>query len=384
MRFELATPTHVVFGAGVLREVGSIAREQGQRALVVVGRTSERAAPLLDALKRQGVASVVFSVQGEPTLAAVREGCARVKDEDCDCVVGFGGGSAIDTAKAIAALSTNGGDPLDYVEVIGRKQPLARSPLPWIAIPTTAGTGAEVTRNSVLTSPGHKLKVSLRSPFLPARAAIVDPELLVSLPPEVIAAGGLDALTQLVEPFVSVRANPLTDALCREGISRSARSLRRAYDGDLDAAVRQDLALASLLGGLALSNAGLGAVHGFAAAIGGSFQAPHGAVCAALLPATMEINARALAARAPSSAALARHTEIAALVTGQPGASIAAGIAWVRALCTALHVSGLTRWGVTEVDVGPLVDKAHNASSMRGNPIDLADDELKEILTHSL
>jgi len=384
MRFEWATPTRVLFGAGALQETGPIARSLGRRALLVVGRSRERATALLDVLDQHGVVGVVFSVKGEPSLAAVREGTMRAKVEACDLVIGFGGGSAIDAAKAIAALLANGGDPLDYVEIVGRKQPLTRRPVPWIAIPTTAGTGAEVTRNAVLTSPEHKLKVSLRSPLLPAPAAIVDPDLLASLPPEVIAAGGVDAFTQLVEPFVSGRANPLTDALCREGLGRSARSLKRAYGGDLDEATREDLALASLFGGLALSNAGLGAVHGFAAAIGGAFGAPHGAVCAALLATTMEVNWRALATRAPSNAALPRYAEIAAIVTGRAGASIDDGIVWVRALCAALHIPGLTRWGVTDADVEALVAKARNASSMRGNPIELADDELAEILTRSL
>ena len=384
MRFEFAAPTRVLFGAGALQEAGPIARSFGKRALVVVGRTIERAAPLLDGLDRSAVAAVVFQVKGEPSLAAVREGVMRAKLEACDCVMAFGGGSAIDAAKAIAALLANGGDPLDYLEIIGRKQPLTRPSLPWIAIPTTAGTGAEVTRNAVLTSPEHRLKVSLRSPLLPARAAIVDPDLLAGLPPEVIAASGLDAFTQLVEPFVSARANPLIDALCREGLRRSARSLQRAYGGDCDEVSREDLALASLFGGLALSNAGLGAVHGFAAVIGGRFDAPHGAVCAALLPAVMSVNWRSLARRAPSSPALARYAEIAAIVADRPSASIDEGIAWVQALRTALRIPGLTRWGVTDADIEGLVSAARNASSMRGNPIELADEELAEILTRSL
>jgi len=384
MRFEFATPTRVLFGPGALQEAGPIARSFGKRALVVVGRTIERSASLLDGLDRSAVAAVVFQVKGEPSLAAVREGVMRAKLEACDCVVAFGGGSAIDAAKAIAALLANGGDPLDYLEIIGRKQPLTRPSLPWIAIPTTAGTGAEVTRNAVLTSPEHRLKVSLRSPLLPARAAIVDPDLLAGLPPEVIAASGLDAFTQLVEPFVSARANPLIDALCREGLRRSARSLQRAYGGDSDEATREDLALSSLFGGLALSNAGLGAVHGFAAAIGGRFDAPHGAVCAALLPVVMSVNWRSLARRAPSSPALVRYAEIAAIVADRPGASIDEGIAWVQALRTALRIPGLTRWGVTDADIEGLVSAARSASSMRGNPIELADEELAEILTRSL
>ncbi len=235
-------------------------------------------------------------------------------------MVACGGGSAIDAGKAIAALLGNGGDPLDYLEVVGRGQPLTKPSLPFVAIPTTAGTGSEVTRNAVLASPEHRVKASLRSPLMLPRAALVDPDLLRGLPPHVVAASGLDAFAQLVEPFLSVRANPLVDALCREGLARSARSLRRAFEGDSSEAVRVDLALASLFGGLALANAGLGAVHGFAAPVGGLFDAPHGAACAALLPAVLRVNLEALSRRRPESPALARYREIAAIVTGRPDA----------------------------------------------------------------
>jgi alcohol dehydrogenase class IV len=384
MRFEFATATRVVFGPGALEEAGPLARALGTRALVVLGRSQERASPLLRILDAQRVATVVFGVTAEPTLEAVREGTRRAHDEACDVVVGMGGGSAIDAAKAIAGLAANGGDPLDYVEVIGRKRPLTQPALPWIAIPTTAGTGAEVTRNAVLASPEHKLKVSLRSPLLLARAAIVDPDLLASLPAPVIASSGLDAFTQLVEPFVSTRANPMVDALCREGLGRSARSLRRAYEGEVNPDRREDLALASLFGGLALANAGLGAVHGLAGPLGGLFDAPHGALCAALLPAVMDLNCRALTARAPASPALARYAEIASIATGKPDATNAAGVAWVRALSAALRVPGLSHWGVTPADALPLAQKARAASSMRGNPIELTEDELIEIVNRAL
>ena len=232
-------------------------------------------------------------------------------------MIGLGGGSAIDAAKAIAALAANGGDPLDYLEVVGRGRSLTQPSLPCIAIPTTAGTGAEVTRNAVLASPEHGIKASLRSATMLPRLALVDPELTYSLPAAVTASTGLDALTQLIEPFTSSKANPLTDALCREGMMRAARSLRTAYEDGRDAAAREDMALASLFGGLALANAGLGVVHGFAGPVGGTFHAPHGAVCAAFLPHVMAVNARALRTRQPGSAALARYDEIARILTGQ-------------------------------------------------------------------
>jgi alcohol dehydrogenase class IV len=299
-------------------------------------------------------------------------------------VVACGGGSAIDAGKAVAALLGNGADPLHYLEVVGRGQPIALPSAPFVAIPTTAGTGSEVTRNAVLSSPEHRVKASLRSPLMLPRAAIVDPDLLVGLPPHVVAASGLDALAQLLEPFVSVRANPLVDALCREGLARSARSLRRAFEGDRSEGVRVDLALASLFGGLALANAGLGAVHGLAAPVGGLFEAPHGSACAALLPAVLRVNLAALSRRRPESPALGRYREIAAILTGRPAAEAQDGVAWVESLALALQVPGLAHWGASASDVPLLVAKARAASSMKGNPVELDEAELAEIVSASL
>jgi alcohol dehydrogenase class IV len=384
VRFEFATATRVVFGPGVLAELGEIVAGMGSRALLVTGRRPERAEAARERLGVAGVASVAFSVMGEPTVGDVRRGADLARSEGVEFVVACGGGSAIDAGKAVAALLGNGGDPLAYLEVVGRGQPLTKPSLPFVAIPTTAGTGSEVTRNAVLASPEHRAKASLRSPLMLPRAALVDPDLLRGLPPHVVAASGLDAFAQLVEPYVSIRANPLVDGLCREGLARSARSLRRAFEGDSSEGVRADLALASLFGGLALANAGLGAVHGFAAPVGGLFDAPHGAVCAALLPAVLRVNLRGLRQRQPESPALARYREIAAIVTGRPDADAAAVVAWVEALVRALSIPGLSRWGVADGDVDRLVTNARAASSMRGNPIELDDGELAEIARASL
>jgi len=273
--------------------------------------------------------------------------------------------------------------------VIGRDHALARAATPTIAIPTTAGTGSEVTRNAVLASPEHGVKASLRSPLMLASAALVDPDLLAGLPAPVIAASGLDALSQLIEPFVSIRANPLTDGFAREGIRRSAGALRRAYTAArlgvaVAAADREALALASLLGGLCLANAGLGAVHGFAAPLGGMFDAPHGAVCAALLVPVVRVNVAALRARAPGGPALARYREVAALLTGQASAEIEDGLAWLASLGGALEVPPLARHGLRAADIPRLVDKARAASSMKGNPVPLTDAELTEIAHEAL
>jgi len=299
-------------------------------------------------------------------------------------VVGFGGGSVLDSAKAIAALLTNGGELFDYLEVIGRARPLARAAAPCVAIPTTAGTGAEVTRNAVLASPAHRLKVSLRSPHLLPRVALVDPELTYDLTPALTATTGLDALTQLIEPYVSSRANPLTDALCADGLRRAARSLRRAVENGRDPAAREDLALASLLGGLALANAGLGAVHGFASPIGGMFPAPHGAVCAALLPHVIEANLRAFRARAPNHDALRRYDEVARLLTGEPHATADDAVRWARKLVADLRIPTLASYGLARTDFPTLVSAAAKASSMKANPIALTPDELAGILDRAL
>ena len=384
MQFEFATATQILFGPGKLKEIGAIARALGQRAFVVTGRTPERAALLLDRLAEKKIAAVTFAVPGEPTTGLVRLGVRQAQAAQCDFVMGFGGGSALDAGKAIAALLTNGGDPLDYLEVIGKGRPLTKPSAPYLAIPTTAGTGTEVTRNAVLNSPEHRVKVSLRSALMLPRVALLDPELTYSLPPAVTASTGLDALTQVLEPFVCNKPNPLIDAVCREGLRRAARSLRQAYLHGDDPQAREDMAVVSLFGGLALANAALGAVHGFAGPAGGLFPAPHGAVCARLLPYVMEVNVRALQARAPASDALRRYAEIAQIVTGQANATASAGVVWIQELCATLQVPPLTSYGMTAADIALLVENAAKASSMKGNPILLTADEMREILTRAL
>jgi len=384
MRFEFATATRIAFGPGTLREVGAIAAEVGNRVLVVTGRTTARAAPLLDALAEERIDTVTFAVAGEPTTEVARMGTQRAREAGCDLVIGFGGGSALDAGKAIAALLTNGGEPLDYLEVIGRGQPLTQPSAPYIAIPTTAGTGAEVTRNAVLASPEHRVKVSLRSLLMLPRLALIDPQLTHSLPPEVTASTGLDALTQVMEPYVCKRANPMTDGLCREGMWRTGRSLRRAYEQGNDPGAREDMALTSLFSGLALGNAGLGAVHGFAGPIGGMFPAPHGAVCARLLPHVMAVNVGGLQERARESEALRRYDQIAQILTGNASATARDGVAWIQDLCDALQVPSLASYGMTSADFPMLIEKASVASSMRGNPIELTPDEMREIVNRAL
>lgn len=380
MSFEFASPTRIVFGCGKLGEIGPAARALGRHALVVTGRDPQRATRLREVLAAAGVNVTTCSIAGEPTTDAILRGTDAARAGGCDLVIGFGGGSAVDAAKAIAALLTNGGELSDYLEVIGRAQPLAHAAAPCIAIPTTGGTGSEVTRNAVLTSPAHRLKVSLRSAHLLPRIAWVDPELACALPPALTAATGLDALTQLVEAHVSARANPLTGALCAAGIRRAARALRRAVADGRDSSAREDMAFASLCSGLALANAGLGAVHGFAAPIGGAFSAPHGAICAALLPHAMAANLAALRLRAPGHTALAGYDEIARLLTGDAAATADDGVRWVARLVTDLQIPSLRHHGIAPGDFGGIVTAAAKASSMKANPVVLTPGELTGIL----
>jgi alcohol dehydrogenase class IV len=384
VRFEFATAGRIVCGAGALREAGALAAGLGRHALVVGGRDLGRLAPLLELLYTAHVAATVFPVAGEPTVAVADSGAALARAKGCDLVIAMGGGSALDAGKAIAALAANPGDPLDYLEVVGRGRPLTAPPLPVIAIPTTAGTGSEVTRNAVLGVPEAGVKVSLRSPLMLPRIALVDPELTYGLPPAITASTGMDALTQCLEPFVSPAATPLTDGFCREGLARAARGLRRACRDGGDRAAREDMAVASLCGGLALANAKLGAVHGFAAPIGGMFPAPHGAVCARLLGPVTAANIGALRARAPESPALARYAEAARLLSGDPSAAPEDGAAWAAALADELGVPGLARHGVGEGDIPEVAARAKRASSMQGNPVALTDDELATILRAAL
>ncbi len=384
MEFEFATATRIVFGSGRLREIGRIAKGLGDRALIVTGRSPERARRMVEWLSAEGISAAWLALSGEPTVDDVREGARLARTERCSLVIGFGGGSAMDAAKAIAALLTNPGDLFDYLEVVGSAKALPYPSAPCLTVPTTAGTGAEVTRNAVLAAPRERFKVSLRSAHMLPKVALVDPELTVGLPQGLTATTGLDALTQLIEPYVSHRANPMTDGFCLEGLGRVTRALRRAYDQGHDTSAREDMALASLLSGLALANAALGAVHGFAAPLGGMSSGPHGGFCAAILPQAFEVNVRALRQRQPANVALQRYQQVARVLTGNSQAEPEDGLRWVRELCAALKVPSLREYGVQPADFPELIEKASRASSMKGNPIALDPSELQEILDRSL
>jgi alcohol dehydrogenase class IV len=383
MQFEFATATRILFGPGTSAQVPFIATSFGQRAFIVTD-SKARCLSLAEGLSEKDISVIFFIIDKEPDVDNALMATRIAQESGCQMVIGFGGGSTLDTGKAVAALMTNPGNPLDYLEVIGAGRSLANPSIPYIAIPTTAGTGSEVTRNAVIAVPEKHIKVSMRSPYLLPKIAVVDPELAYSLPPSITASTGLDALTQLIEPFVCNSPTPLTDALCRDGIARAARSLRMAFENATHAQARQDMALVSLFSGIALANARLGAVHGMAGPIGGMAHVPHGAICARLLPLVMETNLQALSHRQPDSPAITRYIEVARLLTGDENAGADAGVTWISELCEALDIRTLKEYGLKSQDFPALVEQSQKSSSMKGNPVSLTNSELMDILVHSL
>lgn len=378
MTFEFTTATRIIFGAGSLNRLATLAKPLGKKVFLIGGSSLSRFTPAIKQLEHENLAYVTFQISGEPSIDTVLRGLEKAKSWACDLVISIGGGSVIDTGKAITALLRNPGDPLDYLEVVGKGQPLQKPAAPFIAIPTTSGTGSEVTQNAVLSVPEKQVKVSMRSPFMLPKIALVDPELTYDLPKDITAYTGMDALTQCLEPFVSNAANPITDSFCREGLKRAATSLKATYQNDKEA--RADMSLASLMGGLALANAKLGAVHGFAGPLGGMIPAPHGALCARLLPFVVEANIKALKIDSP---ALSRYQEIAQIFVS-PQATTEDLIAYLAQLIIDLEIPPLSHWGLSEHHIPDVVSKAKNASSMKGNPVVLSESELSEVLKKAL
>ncbi len=382
--FEFATSSRIIFGRGKLKDIGQYVEGMGQKALVVTGESSSNFESLASHLLADSIPFIRYVVRQEPTTVMVREGCEKAKTNGCDFIISIGGGSALDAGKAISALLTNEADVYAYLEVIGEGKPLSQASAPFAAIPTTAGTGTEVTRNAVLRSPKYGVKVSLRSASMLPQLALVDPLLSMAMPREITASTGLDALTQLVEPFLCNRPNPITDAICRDGIRRAARFLYRAFEHGDDYEARENMALAALLSGLTLANARLGAVHGFAGVIGGSLEAPHGAICARLMPYVFGQNYRALTQREPENSSLDRFDEVAQILTGTNKARALDAVEWLEALCLAMEIPALSDHGLRRDDFPQIIEKSMNASSMKGNPIALTADEMAEILDKAL
>ena len=384
MNFEFATATRIIFGSNTFTQAGSLAAEMGNCVLAVTGSPSERSNRLIELLAGSGVESYQFIVKGEPTVDVIDNGTNIVRTRGCDVVVALGGGSVIDVGKAIAVMANNPGELYDYVEVVGKGMKLTHPSLPFIAIPTTAGTGSEVTRNAVICSPAHGFKVSLRSATMLPRIALVDPDLTLSLPAQVSASTGMDALAQLIEPYTSKSPNPMVDPISLEGIRKISDSILRVYRDGSDRDSRTNMMLASLFSGISLANAPLGAVHGFAAPIGGMFSAPHGVVCARLLPIVMEANIKALENGRGDRSRLDRYDEIAEVLTHIRNAKAMSGVEWVYRIREELNIAPLGEYGLTDQHIPILVDKASRASSMKGNPVQLTAEELTSILLHAI
>lgn len=381
MSFSFSTAGRIIFGSGSATQLPDVIKQYGQRVFVITGNHTNTDEPPLAGLSPD---IAIWRSKGEPSVEGVRAAVAAAEDFAPDVIVALGGGSIIDTGKAVGILLRNDGDLMDYLEVVGRGIPLIPESVPVIALPTTSGTGTEVTANAVIYSAEHQVKASLRSTAMIPTVAIVDPHLTVSCPPAVTASSGLDALTQCIEPYTSSQANQLTDILAAEGLRRAATGLRRAYADGTDRQAREDMAFCSLLSGICLANAKLGAAHGIAAPVGGMTGAPHGNVCAAVLATCCEVNVRAMKERDPSNPALQRYTEVARLLTGNSEATAEDGVAWVRETVELLGVGGLSSFGLTEDQLDHTTKGAMAASSMKGNPIVLTYDEVHEILMASM
>ena len=404
--FEFTTASRTVFEIGAFetravklikdlakQENATIDSDAHPGIIIVCGESNRFSAPLKKKLKEEAnVESVVFHCpKGEPTVQSAID-CTKLASENmCELVVAVGGGTAVDTGKCVAAMLTNGGaerDIYDFLEVVGKAMPIEKRPRPFVAIPTTAGPGAELTKNSVLEAGDRK--VSMRHPLMLPDLVIVDPKLTVQMPRDVTAHTGLDALTQCIEPYVCNSPNPVTDSLSMSGIKLGAKSLRRCLEQPEDINARTDMALCAMYGGMALANAKLGAVHGFSGTLGGLLHAPHGAICAALLPHCVKMNVKLLETRVmdenPQSAkeCLRRYEEVANACLGKDDATVAELVKWIEDLVSFCGVPKLSTFGMKDEDVSESVSKSMQSSSMKGNPVALTVEELEEMLRNAM
>lgn len=381
MIWNFRTADSIRFGRDCAQDLPQLSRSFGTSAVLVTGSNPNRFSKLIKSVEAADVSLHIISIKHEPDLDWLNTHIAHSRALKPHLVIGLGGGSAIDAAKALAALIPNDENPLRYLEVVGDGAPLDHNPLPLIAVPTTSGTGAEVTKNAVISVPEHRRKVSLRDDRMLPNIALVDPVLTVGAPLHVTAATGLDALTQCVEPYLSSKANPMTDALCREGIARASHALPRLLKGAENYNLREDMSLASVIGGMALANAGLGAVHGLAGVLGGWCGAPHGALCGRLLPGVLSLNNTACAEHGDTGSET-RFRDVARWLTGRP--DIEGLVATLNDLLDLGQVPRLSAMGLEEADCAEIAEAARLSSSMKGNPVVLNRDELESILRSAL
>jgi len=391
--FSTARLPAILYGEGRFAEVPVVLEKLGKNVLLVTGGRSFCESPnwvwLTDKLAADGFSWEHMKVQGEPSPDLVDNAVREFRDAGIEVVVGIGGGSVLDAAKAIAGLLPHGNSVMDHLEGVGPELPYQGPSVPFIAVPTTAGTGSEATKNAVLSVQGAAgFKKSFRDEQLVARYAVIDPLLLATCPPELIAANGMDALTQLLESYVSSRANPFTDALALSGLEAAAQGLLAWYEGGEGADDgRRNMAYAALLSGITLAQAGLGSVHGLASPLGAFFPIPHGVVCGTLVATATEINIRALRAREPANPALAKYAHLAAVLSGgKTGSNEEAWETLARTLADwveRMELPRLSRYGVKASDLAGVV-AGSRGSSMKTNPIVLTDDEVAAVLEHRL
>ncbi|WP_299503125.1 iron-containing alcohol dehydrogenase [uncultured Roseobacter sp.] len=378
--FSFLSPGRIEFGRGVRAQTARRAIAHGKRVLLVRGRS----VPWVDALteKLHSMGAEVTSVfnSGEPTVSGVEQALQQARARGAEVVVAVGGGAVLDLGKAVAALAPGTGSSMDHLEGVGAAKPLYADPLPFIAVPTTAGTGAEVTKNAVIAVPEAGRKVSLRDDRMVPDVAIIDAALTDGAPRAQTLASGLDALTQVIEPFLSHRANPLTDALCRSAIPLGAMALARLSKGE-DIQARDDMAFVSLSGGLALANAGLGAVHGLAGVLGGRLGAPHGLICGRLMGPVLAANALAIA---KAGADLSRFEAVAQWLGNAFERDAATVFESLPALLDGWKVPRLAQWLTPETDLEAIAREAAGASSMKANPCVLSTGALVQAMQRAI
>ncbi|MFW9995712.1 MAG: iron-containing alcohol dehydrogenase [Candidatus Odinarchaeota archaeon] len=392
MEFEFLHLPRVIFGTGQFQRIGILVKEFGSRVLIVASKSAlEKTSSkqiLEDVLSEQGIDVAYFTVKNEPEIELIDQGVVFGQEFGAEVVIGIGGGSAVDAGKAIASLFTNGGSARDYMEVIGKGLAITRPSLPYIAIPTTAGTGSEVTKNAVISAKDEGFKASIRSSYLIPAITMVDPGLMTTVPPEITASCGLDALTQLIESYTSINAQPITDCLAELGIKAVANSIRTAYTTGTDISARESMALAALLSGICLANAGLGAVHGFASPLGARYQVAHGSICAALLAPVVESNILELKKEPPVHPTLEKYARLGELLTGKTfsndDAARNAAMEYLYELTTYLKIPKLSNIGIVPEDFVEIIKKAKKASSMKYNPIKLSTRALQDVLERAL
>ena len=378
--FGFSTPGKTLFGRGRADEVCGHVQGFGTRVLLVRGRSVDRVDDIARELVQTGAALKTVFAEGEPTVAQVNQVVAVGRARKAQTVLAIGGGSVIDLGKAAAALIPSDSGLMDHLEVVGAGRPLTAQPLPLVAVPTTAGTGAEMTRNAVISVPDASLKVSLRDDRMYPTLAIVDPSLTDNAPRHVTVSSGLDAVTQVIEPFLSCRANPLTDALCQPAIVMGLQALATLMRRE-DPNARDALSYVSMISGVALANAGLGAVHGLAGVIGGKTNLAHGMICANLLGPTLDVNFQRVKA---DGSDLSRYDFLRQTIS-----DIFDG--WGDQNFTALSdafdlqgVPGMDAILADQTQANALIQDALRSSSMKANPVHLTEADALTILQNSL